>query len=142
MRPVWMLAAALLCALAGAASSLAQSAAPAVPDILVSRQLMAAQGVRVGDVVSLSAESSGAHPRPFRVAGEYEPTPDPMQLGAARLEVRMHLPDLIDVAAKPADPLAAETIDAINVALSDPGAARDVGRQLSSAVPEIGRAHV
>src|SRR5690349_1972617 len=65
--------------------------------ILVSRQLLESQGLAVGDVVSLSADASGANPRPFRIAGEYEPTPDPLRLGATRYEIRMHLPDLIAV---------------------------------------------
>ena len=76
----------------------AQVAPGGPPAVLVSRQLLASQHLHVGDVVSLSAETSGAHARPFRIAGVYEPTPDPMRLGQARIEARLHLPDLIDLA--------------------------------------------
>jgi putative ABC transport system permease protein len=105
--------------------------------ILVSRQLMQSQGLHPGDVVSLATDASGAHARPFRIAGEYEPTPDPMRLGATRLEVRLHLPDLLDLAARPNDPADRESVDAINVALRSPAAARDVARRLSSAIPGV-----
>jgi putative ABC transport system permease protein len=58
-----------------------------------------------------------------------------MRLGSARLEVRLHLPDLLEMTAKPSDPMDAETVDAINVALADPSQARAVGRRLVNAVP-------
>jgi putative ABC transport system permease protein len=127
----------LSCAALAVLPLLAQSAAPAgaAPTILVSRQLADAQHLRVGDEVSLSDDPSGAAPRAFRIAGVYEPTPDPMRLGAERLEVRLHLPDLLDLTANPADPLDDETVDAINVALDGPEAPRSVGRRLASRVP-------
>jgi putative ABC transport system permease protein len=106
-----------------------------VPTILVSRQLADAQHLRVGDDVSLSNDPSGAEPRTFRIAGVYEPTPDPMRLGAARLEVRLHLPELLDLTANPADPIDVETVDAINVALADAGQGRQVGRRLENSIP-------
>jgi putative ABC transport system permease protein len=112
-----------------------EAAAPAVPTILVSRQLAEAQHLRVGDELSLSRESSGADPRVFRIVGVYEPTPDPMRLGAERLEVRLHLPDLLDLTVNPASPLDAETVDAINVALGEPDQGRGVGRRLASTLP-------
>src|SRR3954453_6350315 len=96
-RPV---AVALLSAALAAISGLARSESgppPSEPAILVSRQLLAAQQLHVGDVVALSADPDGSQPRAFRIAGEYEPTPDPMRLGAVRHEVRLHLPDLIDL---------------------------------------------
>src|SRR5579859_7651832 len=71
----------------------------AQPSILVSRQLLQAEHLAIGDVVSLSADPSGSQPRAFRISGVYEPTPDPMRLGSARHEVRLHLPDLLDMAA-------------------------------------------
>jgi putative ABC transport system permease protein len=128
---------ALFCAAVAALSSVARSEtrAAAIPEILVSRQLMDAQGLRVGDVVALSTETSGADPHQFRVVGQYEPTPDPMRLGAARLEVRLHLPDLIGLKAIQSDPLDVETVDAINIALVHPGDARDAARRLNRSIP-------
>src|SRR6266849_6222529 len=72
------------------------------PAILVSRQLLKAQGLKVGDLVLLSTEPSGADPREFRIAGSYEPTPDPARLGDAWLEARLHLPDLLALGRDPA----------------------------------------
>ena len=46
--------------------------------------------------------------------------PDPMRLGAVNHEVRLHLPDLIEMTSDAADPLAQESVDAINVALGNP----------------------
>src|SRR4051794_18544058 len=93
-----------------------QAQAPSdVPTVLVSRQLRESQKLAVGDVIMLSNDPAGARPKPFRVAAEYEPTPDPMRLGLARHEVRMHLPDLIAMTAAQDDPLALESVDAINV---------------------------
>src|SRR5581483_10494529 len=63
------------------------------PSILVSRQLLEAERLAVGDLVTLSAHPDGSDPHRFRIAGEYEPTPDPMRLGSRRHELRMHLPD-------------------------------------------------
>jgi putative ABC transport system permease protein len=105
------------------------------PTILVTRQLAEAQQLRVGDEVALSNDPGGARPQTFRIAGIYEPTPDPMRLGAARLEVRLHLPDLLDLTANPADPIDLETVDAVNVALADPQGGREVARRLVSTLP-------
>src|SRR6059036_3015281 len=55
------------------------------PDVLVSRQLAEARGLSVGDGISLSARPDGAGARPFRVAGVYEPVPDPLRLTSQRL---------------------------------------------------------
>ena len=71
----------------------------------------------------------------FRVVGQYEPTPDPMRLGAARLEVRMHLPDVIDLTADPTNPLDAETVDAVNVRLAESNKPDDTARRLTTALP-------
>lgn len=131
----------LFVALCGAAVAVLASAAPAdqpsatIPDILVSRQLMEGQGLRVGDQVTLATDSKGGNPHVFRVAGQYEPTPDPMRLGAARLEVQMHLPDVIDLTANPANPLDAETVDAVNVRLADSTRPNDTARRLMTALP-------
>lgn len=125
----------MLCAVAVAAS-LAQTETPAggPPWILVTRQLLQAENLSVGDVVSLSRDPGGGHATRYRIAGAYEPLPDPMRLGARRHEVRMHLPDLIALTANDADPLDRESVDALNVALPsgvDPDLfARDVSARI------------
>jgi putative ABC transport system permease protein len=114
------------------------SALPLPPSILVSRQLMESQHLAVGDVVPLSTDAGGRDAREFRIAGVYEPTPDPMRLGAARHEVRMHLPDLIDMTVESAsEPAAAETVDALNVTMADRTAADELIRRMASAIPGV-----
>ena len=115
----------------------AGAAAGEPPAILVSRQLVEAERLAVGDVVTLSPDPSGASPQPFRVAGIYEPTPDPLRVMSARLEARLHLPDLIALTADPADPAAAEAVSAINVALQDPTEVQAFARTLSAKVPGL-----
>jgi ABC-type lipoprotein release transport system permease subunit len=112
----------------------AQSSAPAV---LVSRQLAEAEHVSVGDMVTLAPEAAGTHGQRFRVAGIYEPTADPMRLNASKLEARMHLPDLQAFTANPADPLAAESVDAINIELRDRADAEEFSRDLMARVPGL-----
>src|SRR5262252_249988 len=90
------------------------------PAILVSRQLLAKAHLSVGDVVTLAADANGTRARQFRIAGVYEPTPDPMKFNVERLETRLHLDDLLGLVADPSDPSAADAVSAINVALSDP----------------------
>jgi putative ABC transport system permease protein len=67
----------------------------------------------------LAADRFGANSRRFRIVGSYEPVPDPMRLGAVRHEVRLHLPDLLDMTADPSDPMSSETVDAINIAFTE-----------------------
>src|SRR5262245_3521348 len=90
------------------------------PSILVSRQLAARAHLSIGDVVTLGSDPAGTRRADFRIAGMYEPTPDPMRFTAARIEARMHLPDLIDLVSGLADPAARETVTGINVRLADP----------------------
>ena len=108
-----------------------------VPTVLVSRQLMESQRLAIGDVVMLSNDPAGAQPKRFRVAGGYEPTPDPMRLGLARHEVRMHLPDIIEMTASANDPLERESVDAINVSLAPGADAAAVEGQLSRRLPGV-----
>lgn len=108
-----------------------------VPEILVSRQLMEAEDLAIGDVVTLSADPIGATGHTFRIVGAFEPTPDPIRLGAERLEVRLHLPDLLDLSASPTDPLSREAVDAINVALQPGAAGRDLARRVAATVPGV-----
>ena len=74
-----------------------------LPFILVSRQLLSARHLAVGEIVSLAGDPSGANPRQFRIAGTYEPMPDPLRVTSERLEVRLHLPDLLGLTADPTD---------------------------------------
>jgi ABC-type lipoprotein release transport system permease subunit len=90
------------------------------PSILVSRQLAERAHLSVGDVVTLGSDPTGTRRADFRIAGIYEPTPDPMRFTAARIEARMHLPDLVDLVSGPADVASRETATAINVRLVDP----------------------
>jgi putative ABC transport system permease protein len=130
----------IVCFILASATAVARqpgAAEPPIPDVLISRQLAEAFGITTGTVVRLSADSAGGNPRAFRVAGVYEPAPDPMQLNAAKHEVRLHLPDLLAMTADPADPLAAGTVDAINVALADADEARAFARDAVSRIPGI-----
>jgi len=94
-------------------------------------------GIRPGDVVQLTTDPAGGSAKAFRVVGVYEPRADPMQITAARHEARLHLPDLLALTADPADPGGAESVSAINVALTRPGEARDFARDLLSRVPGL-----
>ena len=107
------------------------------PEILVTRQLSEAFGVRPGDVVQLTVDPAGGAPRTFRVVGVYEPRADPMQITATRHEARLHLPDLLGLLADPADPASAESVTAINVALQRPAEASEFARELLGRVPGL-----
>ena len=89
--------------------------------MLISRQLLRDAHLAVGDVVFLSADRGGANAARFKIAGVYEPTPDPLKYNVERLEARLHLPDLIRLTANPADPQSAESVTAVNVRLASPG---------------------
>ncbi|MGE0815803.1 MAG: ABC transporter permease [Vicinamibacterales bacterium] len=124
------------------ASRVEQSGRPGVspgdpPAILVSRQLLAARHLAVGDVVSLSADPSGSAPQRFRIAGAYEPMADPIRLNSERYEVRLHLPDLLDLTAPGGDALRADAVSAINVGLADPADAAAFARDIAARVPTI-----
>ena len=129
----WLL---LAVALVGAAATTSSEAQEAVspPSVLISRQLAESHGLRIGEVIQLSADRSAGHAKSFRIAGIYEPTPDPLRFAQRRLEVRLHLPDLLAVSADPSDTAAADSITSINVALQDrsdaPAFSRDVGARL------------
>src|ERR1051325_1064201 len=131
------LLAALLCAAVASVAAQSTVHLDDRPTVLVSRPLLESQHLSVGDVVMLSAEPSGAHPREFRIAGVYEPMPDPMRLGAVRHEARLHLPDLLAMTADPADPLASESVDAINIGLSNPAEAPAFGRSAAARLPGV-----
>jgi ABC-type lipoprotein release transport system permease subunit len=105
-----------------------------LPQILVSRQLASMEGLAVGDTVQLATDARGTHAQAFRIAGIYEPTPDPARLGSVPREVRLHLPDLLGLSLEPAG---AEHVDTINVALVDPASADAVSRELNARTPGI-----
>jgi putative ABC transport system permease protein len=107
------------------------------PDILISRQLATSEGLEVGSVVRLATDAAGTSGHEFRVAGIYEPTPDPARLGAVPLEVRMHLPDLLDLTRSPGMPLETSYIDSINVALVDPKDATAFSRDVNARMPGV-----
>jgi ABC-type lipoprotein release transport system permease subunit len=127
-----------------AGAGLAEEPAPDVGEILLSRQLAEASDVVVGDVVRFAIDPSGAGARPYRVAGIYEPVPDPFRLTAKRYEARFHLPDLIGLTGVAGDPQAAEAVTRINVVLEDPADvdafARDLGARLPALVVRRARA--
>ena len=121
-------------ALANAADG--PSGAP-FPGVLLSRQLAARAGVSVGDTVTFAVDPGGARAAKFRVAGIYEPTPDPLRFTVKRLEAHMHLPDLTALVADPSDPAAPETVDAINLKLADARDAAAFATDLSARAPGV-----
>ena len=126
---------ALVVGIAGDRAAVAQ--APAPPAVLISRQLAEARGLSRGDTVRLSNSASGANAREFHIAGVYEPTPDPMELNASKFKARMHLPDLVEMTAAPDAEPGGETVDAINIRLTDPGERRAFSRDLMSRAPGV-----
>jgi putative ABC transport system permease protein len=114
-----------------------QSPAETPPSILISRQLAESRGLEVGHTVRLSADSSGTNAQPFRIAGVYEPTPDPMRFAQRRLEARLHLPDMLTLTADPSDAAPAEAITSINVALDDPMDAPVFARDVAAKLPTL-----
>ena len=113
----------------------AQDAQP--PSILVSRHLAELEGLVIGDEVELATEEPGGNARLFRIAGIYEPTPDPMNLGVAPRAVRMHLTDLLALTRDPATPAGAEHVEGINVALVDPEDAQAFANDVNASVPGV-----
>ena len=71
------------------------------------------------------------------MGGTYEPTPDPMRFTARRIEARMHLPDLMAIAADPANPASSESLSAINLRLKDPEDAVRFGSALTARAPGV-----
>lgn len=108
-----------------------------MPEILLTRQLMDARGLRVGDTVRLGTEPNGGRVASFRIAGAYEPAPDPMRFAQRRFEARLHLPDLIDLTAEPGDPGALETVTALNVRLAPGVDAERFARDVATRVPGV-----
>jgi putative ABC transport system permease protein len=110
---------------------------PDTPSILVSRQLAEIEQIAVGDEVRLATDEAGTDARVFRIAGIYEPTPDPMRLGAVPREVRLHLTDLLALTRDAATPAGTEHVESINVALNDPGEARAFAADVNARMPGV-----
>ena len=127
-----------LLALVGALTSvLLRAQEPQAPSILISRQLAELEGLGTGDEVQLAGDASGENLRRFRIAGIYEPTPNPMRLGTVPREVRLHLPDLLALTRDPATPAGIEYASAINIALVDPGSAEQFAQDVSARMPGV-----
>lgn len=125
----------LLLTLCLPAAAAAQGTSP--PDILVSRQLAEVEGLSVGTVVRLSTDATGKGARDFRVAGIYEPTPDPARLGQVPRAVRLHLPDLLEMA-RPADvPAGTEHVSSVIVSLVNPDDARTFAADVNARLPGV-----
>jgi putative ABC transport system permease protein len=107
------------------------------PSVLVSRQLAARAHVSIGDSVKIATDPGGTRAFTARVAGVYEPTPDPLRFTAQRLEAHMHLPDLLALVADPTDPAAREAVDTINVKLIDPNDAGRFASDLTARAPAV-----
>ena len=106
-------------------------------DVAISRQLAEAAHLSVGSTISLSTDAHGASSREYRVVGIYEPTPNPARLGSPDLEVRFHLPDLLDLTRDPKTPEGTERVAGINVALTHPDDARSFSRDLNARMPGV-----
>jgi len=119
-----------------AATAVVLADAPPAP-ILVSRQLAERAHLTVGDVVTLGVDPQGSWRSQFRIAGVYEPTPDPMRFTAARIEAHVHLSDLVDLTADPSDPGSRESLSAINLELADPSQAGTFAGELRARAPGV-----
>lgn len=108
-----------------------------VPTILVSRQLAEAEQIAVGDEVELTTDPAAGTRRRFRVAGIYEPTPDPLRFTARRLEARLHLPDFQALTTNPDDPVEAEAVGGINIALAPAADPATFAADLAARVPGL-----
>jgi putative ABC transport system permease protein len=86
--------------------------------------------------VRLAADAAGAGGRAFRIAGVYEPTPDPARLGAVPREVRLHLPDLLELT-RGSVPAGTEHVSAINVTLANPDDAAAFARDVNARMPGV-----
>ena len=120
-----------------AIASAGLQAADNLPSILISRQLSESEHLAAGDVVRLSDSAEGSRVQQFRVAGVYEPTPDPARLGAVIREVQLHLPDLLNLTRQPGTPAGSEYVQTINVALVNPGDAYAFSRDVQARMPGI-----
>jgi len=87
--------------------------------------------------VRLSPTADGTGVQQFRIAGIYEPTPDPARLGAVIREVQLHLPDLLNLTREPGTPAGSEYVERINVALVSPDDASRFSRDVQARMPGV-----
>ncbi len=106
------------------------------PGVLISRQLAEARGLTPGGTIQLSTQPHGTT-REFRIAGVYEPIPDPVRINATKHEVRLHLPDLLEMTRDPADPLSTENVQAVTIALAAGADPQAFSRQLAARHPMV-----
>lgn len=125
---------ALVCLLLAVPVSAQQATAPG---ILVSRQLAESEQIEAGDVVQIATDQRGTNSASFRVAGIYEPIPDPARLGSIPREVRMHLPDLLSLTRADDTPAGTEPVETINIALTNPADAANFSRDVSARLPGV-----
>ena len=123
--------------IAAALATAALHARDDLPSILISRQLSESEHLDIGDVVRLSADEAGSAVQQFRVAGVYEPTPNPARLGAVIREVQLHLPDLLKLTREAGTPAGSEYVQTINVALVDPHDADAFSRDVQARMPGV-----
>jgi ABC-type lipoprotein release transport system permease subunit len=122
---------------ADAQGTQARADAAAVPTVLVSRQLAESEGLTVGSIVRLATAADGSGARDFRIAGIYEPTPDPARLGVLPRKVRLHLPDLLTLTRPPTTPAGSESIEGINIGLTNPAEVRAFSRDVNARMPGV-----
>jgi putative ABC transport system permease protein len=134
---LYTLAAGVVAGLAALVTLHAADAADGPPGVLLSRQLMEARQLRVGDEVRLSPDPAGAGAQVFRILGVYEPTPDPMRFAQPAFEARLHLPDLLTLTGDRSNPGAADTVSSINVALANPAGAEPFARDVAARLPGL-----
>lgn len=132
MRPFLKL---LFCWVLLASAAIAQERPAA--EILVSRQLLEAHQLQIGDVVELAKTRQGANSRPYRIVGIYEPVPDPLRINQERWEARAHLPDLLSHVADLQRPADAETVHAINFALAQGVDPAQIQSGFARTVPDL-----
>lgn len=127
------LAAAILFSLAGMEGVAAQAVdgrdgCPSGLEVLVERPWGERSGLAVGDVLAVSRDGEGAG-CPARVAGLFEPAPDPTRLTLDRPQLLFRLPDLTDLLGR------SDWVDRFSVRLA-PGADPDrVARELEAKMP-------
>ena len=120
---------------AGATVTRAQPSS--LPSVVISRHLAEARQLSIGSTIRVSTDRAGRRTREFTVVGIYEPTPNPSRLGSPDLEVRFHLPDLLDLTRDPATLAGSEAIDGINVALMDPADTQAFARDVNARLPGV-----
>jgi ABC-type lipoprotein release transport system permease subunit len=108
-----------------------------IREVLLSRQLLTEANLKVGDLVTLAADEAGTRATEFRIAGAYEPTPDPARFNIKRFEARLHLSDLSAVADEPSDREGAESVSAFNLRLTSPDDTAAMISTLTSRTPGI-----